>query len=89
MHGVSFQTGMVPVNYIQKYEVKLTAASPQNGSSRNPPRPSSAETPAKVPVLKDLPALARAIKDRLNIHDDTQLRCAVSAGSKIMDSPVD
>ncbi|OQV25060.1 Adapter molecule Crk [Hypsibius exemplaris] len=77
-------TGSIPVTYVQKYDAKMAMlASPpgQNGSSRvssggsQPPRPSSADT--KVPVLKDLPASARVVKDRLNIHDDTQLQMKI------------
>lgn len=71
------QMGSIPVNYVQKYDPKLMTSPP--GGSRNniPARPSSTETPTKVPVPKDLPALAKAIKDRLNIHDDSQLSMKV------------
>lgn len=71
------QTGSIPVTYVQKYDPKQMATlSPQNGS-RAPGRPSSTESPTNVPVPKDLPAMAKVVKERLNIHDDTQLQMKV------------
>ncbi|XP_055351335.1 LOW QUALITY PROTEIN: adapter molecule Crk-like [Paramacrobiotus metropolitanus] len=70
-------TGSIPVTYVQKYDARnALVSSPQNGS-RSAPRPSSTENPTRVPVPRTLPAFAKAIKDRQNIHDDTQLSIKV------------